>query len=143
MQLQSACLLAAVAEFVRRHLCIVTTTSKILLALLVGLVVSGPGCSHSLSPSEAAALAAQLANNQCEHQYQMRPFSAEQHHSVLRDGIYRWGGLDVGDSRGFSAFVTFHQDGSEPHVEVYYSSDMLSPQGFPRTFEPPARNYDR
>jgi hypothetical protein len=68
-----------------------------------------------------------LANDRCEAQYRKRPFTAEQHAAVLQDGLYRWGGLDVAGRGGFSALVTFRQDGSDPHVEVYFSSDALTP----------------
>jgi hypothetical protein len=43
---------------------------------------------------------------------------------MLEDGVYHWGGLDVGGVGGLSASVTFRQDGSEPHVEAYYSDDI-------------------
>jgi len=117
-----------------------TTASRILTAMIAGLVISEMGCSRSqnhgagqsqvaiarqtLSADEAAQLAAKLANDQCEHQYRKRPFRAEQHLVVLKDGIYRWGGLDVGGPGGLSALVTFRRDGSEPHVEVYFSTDI-------------------
>jgi len=68
-------------------------------------------------------LAAQLANEQCERQYHRRPFRADQYSAVMQDDFYRWGGLDVGGVGGFSALVTFRRDGSESHVEVYFSSD--------------------
>jgi len=35
-----------------------------------------------------------------------------------------WGGLDVGAKDGYSALVTFGQDGSHPKVEVYFSTDV-------------------
>ena len=76
-----------------------------------------------LSSKQASELAVRLANEQCERQYRKRPFSADQHCAVLHDGVYHWGGLDVGGVGGFSALVTFRQDGSESHVEVYYSDD--------------------
>jgi hypothetical protein len=121
-----------------------------LLAVLTGLVVLQPGCSPSpsprpapvlaargtLSPGEAATLAARLANDQCESRYNARPFSPGQYPAVLQEGTYRWGGLDVGGPGGFSAFVTFGKNGEEPHVEVYFSSDALRPQRLP---PPPAR----
>lgn len=123
---------------VRRNRHIVTSTeSKILLALIAGCVISQPGCSRLAAPGaghapvvasrrflsadEAAELAARLANDQCEHLYRKRPFRAEQHSAVFQDGMYHWGGLDIGGPGGFSALVTFHQDGSDPHVEVYFS----------------------
>ena len=121
--------------------------SRVLLAVITCCVIVQPACSRSPSPSagrssiavarralsadDAARLAARLANDGCERQYRTRPFSPEQHSAVLQDGLYRWGGLDVGGPRGFSALVTFHEDGTEPHVEVYFSSDALRPQRLP------------
>ena len=79
----------------------------------------------------AAELAAELANHECEHRYGRRPFVAEQYSTVLQDGTYHWGHLDVGGQGGFSAMVSFQRDASEPHVEVYFSSDVLKPQRMP------------
>lgn len=114
-----------------------STASKVLAVVLAVSVVSEAGCSrpparsieqapppaarHNLSANEAAQLAAKLANDECERQYRKHPFTAEQHSVALADGIYRWGGLDVGAPHGLSALVTFRRDGSEPHVEVYFS----------------------
>lgn len=124
-----------------------TTVSKVLAVMIAGLVISEAGCSRSathgigqspvpaarrdLSADEAAQLAAKLANDQCERQYRKRPFAAEQHSVLLEDGIYRWGGLDVGGPGGLSALVTFRRDGSEPHVEVYFSTDVHRPEPRP------------
>jgi len=80
---------------------------------------------RALSADDAASLAARLANDQCERQYRRRPFKAEQYPAVMADGAYHWGKLDVGGKGGFSALVIFRPDGSEPHVEVYFSSDAL------------------
>ncbi|HXR48891.1 MAG TPA: protein kinase [Candidatus Limnocylindrales bacterium] len=79
----------------------------------------------------AAELAAELANHECEHRYGRRPFVAEQYSTVLQDGTYHWGHLDVGGQGGFSAMVSFQRDAREPHVEVYFSSDVLKPQRMP------------
>ena len=78
-----------------------------------------------LAPREASELAARLANEQCERQYRKQPFNADQHSAVLQNGLYHWGGLDVIGVGGLSALVTFRPDGSEPHVEVYYSTDTV------------------
>lgn len=84
-----------------------------------------PATRRALTAEDAAVLAARLANDQCERQYRRRPFKAEQYPAVLRQGIYYWGNLDVGGHEGFSAAVIFHPDGSEPHVEIYFSSDTV------------------
>jgi hypothetical protein len=117
--------------------------STISFAVAAGLMLCQPGCSRSstagaplpttrvasqaLSAGQAATLAARLANDQCERQYRKRPFTPAQHSAVLKNGVYEWGGLDVGGPGGFSALVTFRRDGSDPHVEVYFSSDALAP----------------
>jgi hypothetical protein len=79
--------------------------------------------SGTLSPTDAAQLAAKLANDECERLYKRRPFAAGQHPAVQGEGEYHWGGLDVGAPGGYSAQVTFGQDGSRPKVEVYFSTD--------------------
>lgn len=84
-----------------------------------------PTTRQALSAADASVFAAQLANEQCERQYQRRPFQSQQYPAVLQDGVYHWGRLDIGGPGGFSALVTFHPDGSEPHVEVYFSSDTV------------------
>ncbi len=80
-----------------------------------------------MTPSEAAQLAARLANDECERLYRSRPFKAEQHAAVWKDGEYRWGGLDEGAPMGLSALVTFQANGTEPRVEVYFSTDIHLP----------------
>jgi hypothetical protein len=79
--------------------------------------------SQALSAGAAAQLAAKLANDECERRFKRRPFSAERYDAVLENGVYRWGRLDVGAPGGYSAKVTFHEDGSRPKVEVYLSAD--------------------
>jgi hypothetical protein len=124
----------------------------ILLAVVAGWAISQPGCSRPpardsnqshaiatqrvLSADAAAELAAKLANDRCERQYRKRPFAAQQHAAVLEDRGYRWGGLDVGGPGGLSALVTFARDGTEPHVEVYFSSDALRPPAYPAPAPP-------
>jgi len=77
----------------------------------------------TLSPVRAAQLAAKLANDKCERLHQRRPFAPEQHPAVRVGDRYRWGGLDEGGVAGLSALVTFASDGSNPNVEVYFSTD--------------------
>lgn len=108
--------------------------------LVAGCFLFQGGCSQNptvagwpaLSDDEATHLAAKLANDQCERRYKKRPFSPQQHPIVLTNDMYRWGGLEVGASKGFSALVTFRPDGSEPHVEVYFSHDTLEPSNTER-----------
>jgi hypothetical protein len=120
----------------------VAARSKILLALMAGWLIFQPGCSRApnrgagaptppaarqvLSAQGAADQAAKLANDQCEHDYRRRPFTADQYPAVLEEGVYHWGKMDVGGRGGFSTVVTFGPDGSEPHVEVFFSTDALT-----------------
>ena len=83
--------------------------------------------SHTLTPMEAAQLAAQLANQECDRHYQRKPFTPDQYSARLTDAGYRWGGLDEGARSGLSALVTFAPDGSNPQVEVYFSTDAIMP----------------
>lgn len=85
-------------------------------------------------------LAAKLANDECERLYQKRPFKAEQHAPILEGNLYRWGRLDPGAPSGLSAAVTFRTDGSQPDVQVYFSTDKRDPPigipSLPRLPEP-------
>jgi hypothetical protein len=125
----------------------ITIPGRAFLAVIAGGLIAQAGCARSASPNaghptpessrevlpagKAAELAARLANEQCQRQYRSSPFKPQQHEAILQEGMYRWGGLDVGAPGGFSALVTFRQDGSEGHVEVYYSTDALKPPGEP------------
>ena len=84
-----------------------------------------PTTRQVLTAEDASVFAAQLANEQCERQYKRRPFRPEQYPAVLQDGVYHWGKLDIGGPGGFFALVTFYRAGTEPHVEIYFSSDVL------------------
>ena len=101
----------------------------VLLFLMAGCAATGTRhtARHVLSPAEAAQLAAKLANDGCERLYRKRPFEAGQRPAVLKDGEYRWGGLDVGAPGGLSALVVFRSDGSHPKAEVYFSTDAWLP----------------
>jgi len=77
-----------------------------------------------VSPGAAAELAAKLANEECERLYQRRPFAAGQHVAVFEGERYRWGRLDPGGPSGLSAVVSFRADGSQPSVQVYFSTDI-------------------
>jgi hypothetical protein len=80
--------------------------------------------ARSLSPTAAAELAAKLANEECERLYNKRPFMATQYAAVLEDDLYHWGRLDPGGPSGLSAEVTFRKNGSQPDVQVYFSTDL-------------------
>jgi hypothetical protein len=85
---------------------------------------SAPQLGQTLTPPQAATLAARLANDECERRHKKRPFAPEQYAAVLEGDVYRWGHLDEGGPGGLSALVTFAPDGSNPKVEVYFSTDI-------------------
>jgi len=106
---------------------------KILLTIMAGLAILDTGCSQPksaagrqlLSPEAAGQLAAKLVNEECVHHHWKKSFTAAQYSAVLKDGMYHWGGLDVFAQKGISALVTFRQDGSAPHVDLYYSESIV------------------
>ena len=79
-----------------------------------------------LSPRAAGEFAARLANDECERCHHERPFAPEQYAIVLEGDHYRWGWLDPGSPNGLSAVVTFRVDGSQPDVQLYFSTDILN-----------------
>jgi hypothetical protein len=110
--------------------------------LIVLVLCGAAGCSRSaaptrispggrdtkaLTPNAAAVLAAKLANDECERLHKKRPFKPEQYAAIREDDRYRWGRLDPGGPSGLSAAVTFRADGSEPEVQVYFSTDIRTP----------------
>ena len=114
--------------------------SRRILVLLVALACScAPNKSASpampygvrvvLSATQAATLAAKLANDECERLYKRRPFVPEQYEAGFAEGLYHWGYLDVGAPAGLSAEVWFKPDGSDPHVNVWFSTDAIPATG--------------
>src|SRR4030095_3254271 len=108
---------------------------------LIWPVAPRPQMLHEPShpPRAVTKPAAKLATAECERLHKKRPSTAEQHPAVLERGQYRWGRLDPGGPSGLSAVVTFRADGSQPDVEIYFSTDILRPeQRFPKLVPPPS-----
>ncbi len=84
-----------------------------------------------LSADKASALAARLANDECEKFYKRRPFSPDAYKPVLRGNRWRWGEMHPAGICGYSTEVSFKTDGSDAKVEVFFSSDRLSPRPRP------------
>lgn len=93
------------------------------------------GCSHGRSnvsttkeskiliAADVAIMAANLANDECERLYGKRPFYANLYSVEFRDNTWHWGRLDPAGINGLSAEVSFKQDGSNPMIKVYFSTD--------------------
>src|SRR5213592_1255316 len=84
-----------------------------------------PQLGRTLTLTQAATLAARLANDECERRHKKQPVAPEQYTAVLEGDVYRWGRMDEGGRDGLSALVTFAPDGSNPKVEVYFSPDII------------------
>jgi hypothetical protein len=87
--------------------------------------VPAAGAPRVISSSEAAEIAAQLANDQCDRMFQERPFSATQYPAILKNGRYEWGHLEP--IRRYSALVTLQSAGSGGRAQVYCSTDAIIP----------------
>jgi hypothetical protein len=83
--------------------------------------------SDQLNQTSALVLAVTLANDRCSELYGVRPFDHDSYEILWSDGKWRWGGLDVYGAQGYSAFVTFDRRGEDRSVEVFYSTDKVSP----------------
>lgn len=81
--------------------------------------------SGELTNRQAAELAADLANEECERLYGSRPFAHDDHVAAIKDGRWHWGRLDPAGHAGLSAEVTFNVDGSHPEATVYFSLDIV------------------
>ena len=100
-----------------------TGTAEDLSRLLKQLTETGDLNAHA-----AAIWAASLANDQCQVQWQRRPFSPECFPCNRTGDKWHWGRLDPAGVKGFSAIVSFEMDGLTPSVEVYFSSDQATPR---------------
>lgn len=80
---------------------------------------------QNLSASKASALAARLANDECDRLYGERPFSAEHFPVKLLNDRYESGRLDLAGVSGYSAEVAFGRDGTDREVRVYFSTDKF------------------
>ena len=76
-----------------------------------------------LDAREAAELAANLANRECDELSDRRPFKSDDHIPKVINNRWHWGGLDLAGPYGLSAKVVFDADGSDPEVTVYFSLD--------------------
>lgn len=91
-------------------------------------VLFGKTPPKELNLDQAALLASELANAQCNITFGVKPFSASNYKPILNEGRWQWGFLDVAGINGYSAKVSFDLDGHKPKVEVYFSYDKKSPE---------------
>jgi hypothetical protein len=63
--------------------------------------------------------------------YGATPFDESNYSIEFKDGRWRWGDLDIYGVYGFSAKVSFDPNGKSRTVEVFLSTDVMSPQNDP------------
>ena len=81
-----------------------------------------------ITQDEALALAVQLANERCMKRFAVAPFDRSTYSIVFREGRWYWGELNVRGVDGYSAIVSFDETGSARKVEVFLSTDELTPE---------------
>jgi hypothetical protein len=112
---------------IRRHI----LRQLVIAALLLGGACHGSGgntLNHRLSHDEALVLAVELANQECKAIYSVSPFSRSSYAIELRDGRWHWGALDLFGASGYSALVSFDEMGGNREVQVYFSTDRITPR---------------
>ena len=110
--------------------------SCLMRTLVILVVVLGLGCQASsrqtvdpeLTASEALALAVDLANKECGARYSATPFTSESYEIFFEDGSWHWGALDLAGDGGYSVVVSFNARGEDQRVEVFLSTDAITPQ---------------
>ena len=82
---------------------------------------------QKLTESEALTLAVDLANKQCDANYSFAPFDVSSYVIEFRRGRWHWGSFDLAGESGFSAVVSFGPRGEDQHIEIFLSTDVISP----------------
>ena len=82
---------------------------------------------QKLTESEALTFAVELANKECEAKYSFAPFNMSSFLIEFKDGRWHWGSLDPAGESGFSAVVSFGPRGEDQHIEIFLSTDVISP----------------
>ena len=101
---------------------------SIVLALTIGCQSAfRESTTQRLTESEALTLAVELANKKCESSYSIAPFDLSSYLIEFRDGRWRWGSLDLVGESGFSAVVSFGPHGEDQQIEVFWSTDKITP----------------
>lgn len=104
--------------------------------IVAGLCMSTLAACHGaatttknpMTQTDALALAVQLANEECMRQFSVAPFEGSNYPIELREGWWHWGELNVHGVGGYSATVSFDGTGGDRRVEVFFSTDKLSPR---------------
>ncbi len=80
-----------------------------------------------ISKGEALALAVTLANGECLEKFSEAPFNISSYPIELKNKRWHWGRIDLAGINGYSAIVSFDVRGKDRRVEVFLSTDALTP----------------
>jgi hypothetical protein len=80
-----------------------------------------------LSKNEALVLAVSLANETCFKKFSMSPFDSLTYPIDFTDGRWQWGAFDLKGSDGCSAVVSFDKFGLDRKVDIFLSTDTVTP----------------
>jgi hypothetical protein len=103
------------------------------LAFVLFVILTGCQCASKqsggriLTEVEALTLAVELANKECDARYSFAPFTVSSYLIEFKEGRWHWGSLDLAGESGFSAVVSFGPRGEDPDIEIFLSTDMISP----------------
>jgi hypothetical protein len=76
-----------------------------------------------ITEKQAAVHAAKLANEKCQKDFGISPFTPGSYEAELVDSKWHWGKIEPKGINGYSAKVEFNKDGSGENVKVAYSTD--------------------
>jgi hypothetical protein len=85
------------------------------------------GQDQPLTRQDALELAVHLANEMCMSRFSMAPFDTSTYAIKYLDGIWQWGAFDLKGSSGCSAIVSFDRFGLDPTVDVFLTTDTITP----------------
>lgn len=98
------------------------------IPLILGCHASQSGeRTQPITEKEALTLTVALANVACMDIYGATPFNKSDYSIEFKNGRWYWGDLDICGVYGFSAKVSFDSYGKNRTVEVFLSTDVLSP----------------
>jgi len=76
-----------------------------------------------ITQEQAAIIASRIANEKCQKDFGISPFTPESYTAELVDNKWCWGKISPAGINGCSAKVTFDKDGSNENVKVAFHTD--------------------
>jgi hypothetical protein len=82
---------------------------------------------RAISKQEALALAVTIANKECMERFSTSPFDSTSYPIEFKHGRWQWGAIDLAGANGYSGIVSFDAYGNNQRVEVFLSTDTVTP----------------